>query len=57
MSLLFRAGTAFLLVALITGHVQAPSPRWRAVATDLDRAQPEGRLKAQALWLFHGGRG
>jgi hypothetical protein len=57
MSLLFRAGTAFLLVALITGHVPVLSPHWRAVAADLGRAQPEGRLKAQALWLFHGGRG
>jgi hypothetical protein len=57
MSLFFRAGTAFLFAALMTGHVPALSPHWRAVAADLDRAQPPARLKAQALSQFHGARG
>jgi hypothetical protein len=57
MSLLFRAGPALLFAALITGHLPTPSPHWRSVAADLAHAQPEARLKAQALALFHGGRG
>ena len=57
MSLLFRAGTAFLFAALISGHLGALSPHWRAVAADLAHAQPEARLKAQVLTLFQGGRG
>jgi hypothetical protein len=57
MSLLFRAAPAFFLAALITGHVPALNPHWRAVAADLARAQPQARLKAEALSFFHGGQG
>jgi hypothetical protein len=35
MSHLFRAGTAFVFAALITGQLPALSPHWRAVAAVL----------------------
>lgn len=57
MSLLFRAGTALLFVALMTGHLPPLSPHWRAVAADLAHAQPESQLKAQGAALFQDGKG
>jgi hypothetical protein len=57
MSLLFRAAPALFFAALITGHVPSLNPHWRAVAADLAQAQPEARLKAEALSLFHGAKG
>ena len=57
MSLLFLAGTAFVFAALITGHVPPLSPHGWAVAADLAQPKPEVRLKAEALCLFHGGKG
>jgi len=55
MSLLFRAATAFLFVALVTGHLPALGGHWRAVAADLAEARPQARLGLIAL--FQGGKG
>lgn len=57
MSLLFRAGTALVFATLISGHLPALGPHWRAVAVDLNHAQPEARLKAEALVLFRWQKG
>jgi hypothetical protein len=46
MSHIFRAGTAIVLIALITGHMPSLSPRWRAVAADLHQALPQAKVKA-----------
>jgi hypothetical protein len=54
MSHLFRAGTAFVFAALITGQLPALSPHWRAVAADLHQAQPRARVQAAVLSLLGG---
>src|SRR3954466_7028579 len=46
MSHIFRAGTAIVLIAVITGHMPSLSPRWRAVAADLHQAKPQAKVKA-----------
>jgi hypothetical protein len=40
MFLLFKAGAAFGLAALLTGAVHLDTPRWRAVAAQLHAAHP-----------------
>lgn len=56
-----KAGSAFALVALITGTVPPPSPQWQAA--DLHQATPQAKVKAavsslfQAGSLLHGGKG
>jgi hypothetical protein len=59
MSHLFRATTAFVFAALITGQVPALSPHWRAVAADLHQAQPQAKVEAKvqaAVLSLFGGR-
>ena len=46
MSHLFQAGTAIVLIALLTGHMPSLSPRWRAVATQIHQAEPQAKVKA-----------
>ena len=57
MSHIFRAATAFLFVALMTGHVPSPGPHWRAVAADIHQARPQGGLPGAVLTLLRGGKG
>jgi len=55
MSHLFRASTAFVFAALITGQLPLLSPHWRAVAADLHKAQPRAKVHAAVLsWLRAG---
>ncbi len=55
MSHLFRASTAFVFAALITGQLPLLSPHWRAVAADLHKAQPRAKVQAAVLsWLRAG---
>ena len=56
MSHLFRASTAFVFAALITGQLPALSPHWRAVAADLHHGQPRAKVQAAVLSLLHGGK-
>ena len=56
MSHLFRAATAFVFAALITGQMPALDPHWRAVAADLHQAQPRAKVEAAVLSLFARGR-
>jgi hypothetical protein len=53
MQTLFKAGTAFFLAALITGHVPPLSPHWRAVAADLHQAEPQAKVKGAVLSMLH----
>jgi hypothetical protein len=57
MSHLFRAATAFLLVALVTGHLPSPGPHWRAVAADIHQARPQGGLPGAFLSLLRSAKG
>lgn len=57
MSQILQATTAFALAALLTGHLQLLSPRWRAVAADLHQAHPQAKVQAAVLSLFHGAKG
>jgi hypothetical protein len=57
MSYFFKAGTAFLFAALITGTLPPLSPHWRAVAADLHQAQPQAKVKAAVLSLLAGRKG
>jgi hypothetical protein len=52
MSHLLRAGTAMVLIALITGHMPSLSPRWRAVAAELHQAEPQAKVKAAVQSLL-----
>ncbi len=54
MSHIFKAGTAFVLVALITGTMPPLSPHWRAVAADIHQAKPQAKVKAAVLSLIRG---
>ena len=57
MSHIFKAGTAFVLVALVTGTMPPLSPHWRAVAADLHQAQPQAKVKAGRLFCSMRGKG
>lgn len=57
MSHIFRAATAFLFAALMTGHVPSPGPHWRAVTADIHQARPQGGLPGAVLSLLRGGKG
>ena len=52
MSILFKAGVAFVFAALLTGNFPPLSPHWRAVAADLHQAQPQAKVKATVISLF-----
>jgi len=54
MSHLFRASTAFIFAAVLTGQLPALSPHWRAVAADLRQAQPQAKVQAAVLSLLRG---
>ncbi|HWA68957.1 MAG TPA: hypothetical protein VG821_03870 [Rhizomicrobium sp.] len=60
MGLVFKAGTAFLFAALMTGTL-TPDPRWRAVAAELHQAEPQAllrtQLRTQLQSLFHDRKG
>lgn len=53
MSVLFKAGVAFVFAALLTGNFPPLSPQWRAVAADLHQAEPQAKVKAAVFSLFH----
>lgn len=55
MRFLFTAGPAFVLAALVTGHL-TPASHWQAVKVDLQQAQPQARMKAELQALFHPGK-
>jgi hypothetical protein len=55
MRTILTAGTAFVLAALLTGHL-TPGPHWRAVRADLHQAQPQAKVKAELGALFHSGK-
>jgi len=57
MSHIFKAGTAFVLAALITGTMPPLSPHWRAVAADLHQAEPQAKVKAAVFALLDGKKG
>ncbi|HVW75237.1 MAG TPA: hypothetical protein VHC39_16485 [Rhizomicrobium sp.] len=57
MSQILHATTAFALAALLTGHLQLLSPRWRAVAVDLHQAHPQAKLEMAILSLLPGRKG
>lgn len=57
MSQILHATTAFALAALLTGHLQLLSPRWRAVAVDLHQAHPRAKLEMAILSLLPGRKG
>ena len=57
MSHIFKAATAFVLVALVTGTMPPLSPHWRAVAADLHQAAPQAKVKSAVLSLLQGGKG
>ena len=55
MRFILTAGPAFVLAALLTGHL-TPSPHWQAVRADLHQAQPQAKVKAELQALFHQGK-
>ncbi len=57
MSVLCKAGAAFVVAALLTGNLPPLSPHWRAVAADLHQAQPQAKVKAAVFSLFHNKKG
>ena len=57
MSQILQATTALALAALFTGHLQLPSPRWRAVAIELHQTHPQAKVRAAVLSLLHGRKG
>ena len=57
MSVLFKAGAAFVFAALLTGYLPPLSPEWRAVAADLHQAQPQAKVKASVISLFQNKKG
>jgi len=57
MSVLFKAGAAFIFAALLTGNLPPLSPQWRAVAADLHQAEPQAKVKAAVFSLFHNKKG
>ncbi|MEY4966196.1 MAG: hypothetical protein RL274_1779 [Pseudomonadota bacterium] len=57
MSILFKAGVAFVFAAQLTGNFPPLSPHWRAVAADLHQAQPQAKVKATVFSLFHNKKG
>jgi hypothetical protein len=57
MSILFKAGVAFVFAALLTGNFPPLSPHWRVVAADLHQAQPQAKVKATVFSLFHNKKG
>jgi hypothetical protein len=52
MSIIFKAGAAFFMVAVMTGALPPLSPHWRAVAADLHQAGPQAQVKAAVLSLL-----
>ena len=56
MSQILQATTAFALTALLTGHLQILSPRWRAMAVELHQAHPQAKVQAAVLSLLHCGK-
>ena len=56
MSHLFNAMAAFVLAALISGSLTL-GPRWRVVAEEIHRAQPQAKVKAELHALFAGEKG
>ncbi len=52
MRIIFRAATAFAIVALIAGTVPPLNPQWRAVAADLHQAHAPGKVKAGLIALL-----
>ena len=57
MQTLFKAGTAFFVAALMTGHMPPLSPHWRAVASDLHQAEPQAKVKGAVLSMLHTAKG
>ncbi|MEY4707250.1 MAG: hypothetical protein RJB58_973 [Pseudomonadota bacterium] len=57
MSVLFKAGAAFIFAALLTGNLPPLSPQWRAVAADLHQAEPQAKVKAAVFSLLHNKKG
>ncbi len=57
MSVLFKAGAAFVCAALLTGNLPPLSPHWRAVAADLHQAEPQAKVKSAVFSLFHTKKG
>lgn len=57
MSILFKAGAAFVFAALVTGSLPPLSPHWRVVAADLHQAEPQAKVKAAVFSLFHNKKG
>jgi hypothetical protein len=53
MSILCKAGAAFVFAAMLTGNFPPLSPYWRAVAADLHQAQPQAKVKAAVFSLFN----
>lgn len=56
MGIIFKAGAAFFVAALIHGSMPPLSPHWRAVAADLRQAEPQAKAQAELQALFHGGK-
>ena len=57
MSIIFKAGAAFFIAAVMTGALPPLSPHWRAVAADLHQAEPQAKVKAAVFGLLHGKKG